>query len=474
VVSPLIPLLVRTNSELKMKSIDAKYFNVGPRLTLTFVLLVALILGGNGLLIWQFRIARLHADRLSGVSQQMISVQRFQGSLLSFHQRLGELAQSRNAYVLRTESESLQSTLLEQIQQTRGALTRLPSGTQVDPLFLPTLEAIEISLPTQLDTITALASSGDWEAVHFRVADRLKPVETQASALVKIVDQEFVRELSRSEANMRSVQGRILVLVPAMAISTFSIAMFFAWAIARKILELRLEERVNERTRISRELHDTFLQTIQGSKLVADDALDPSTDPVRMRRAMEQLSVWLARATQEGRAALNSLRTTTTQTNDLAEALRRVTEESLIPSSMAVTFSIVGDAKEMHPIVRDEIYRIGYEAIRNACMHSRGGRLEVELRYANDLALRVSDNGTGIDLAIANGGKDGHFGLEGMRERAGRIGGKLTVVSSSSSGTEIKLVVPGGIVFGKTTPVRRSFLTKITSIFGSKHTPNLH
>ncbi len=131
-VSPLIPLLSRTNSELKMKSIDAKYFNLGPRLTLTFALLVALILGGNGLLIWQFRIARLQADRLSGVSQQMISVLRLQGSLLSFHRRLGELAQSRNAYVLTAESESLQSTLLEQIQQTRdwpGFIRRLGGGS---------------------------------------------------------------------------------------------------------------------------------------------------------------------------------------------------------------------------------------------------------------------------------------------------------------------------------------------------------
>ncbi len=448
-VSPLIPLLLRTNSELKMKSIDAKYFNLGPRLTLTFALLVALILGGNGLLIWQFRIARLQADRLSGVSQQMISVLRLQGSLLSFHQRLGELAQSRNAYVLRMESESLQGTLLEQIQKTRGALSRLPSGIQVDPLFLPTLEAIEISVPSQLDTITALASSGDWEAVDFRVAERLKPVETQASALVKIVDQEFVRELSRSEANMRSVQSRILVLVPAMALSTFSIATCFAWAIARKIIELRLEERISERTRITRELHDTFLQTIQGSKLVADDALEPSTDPIRMRRAMEQLSVWLAQAMQEGRAALNSLRTTTTQTNDLAEALRRVTEDG------------------------DEVYRIGYEAIRNACTHSGASQLEVELRYAHDLALRVSDNGTGIDPVIADKGRDRHFGLQGMRERAARIGGKLTLVSSSNSGTEIKLIVPGGIIFGKRMPVRRSLFTRIRTIFRSKDTPNL-
>ena len=448
-----------------MKSIDAKYFNLGPRLTLTFALLVALILGVNGLLIWQFRIARLQADRLSGVSQQMTSVLRLQGSLLSFHSRLGELAQSRNAYVLTTESESLQSTLLEKIQQTRGALTRLPSGTQVDPLFLPTLEAIEISLPAQLDAITALASSGDWKAVNFRVADRLKPVEIQASALVKIVDQEFVVELSRSEANMRSVQSRILVLVPAMAVSTFSIATFFAWAIARKIIELRLEERVSERTRITRELHDTFLQTIQGSKLVADDALEQSTDPIRMRRAMGQLSVWLERATQEGRAALNSLRTTTTQTNDLAEALRRVTEDSVIPSSMAVTFSVVGNAREMHPIIRDEIYRIGYEAIRNACTHSGASQLEVELRYAHDLTLRVKDNGVGIDPVIADSGKNGHFGLQGMRERTSRIGGKLTLGSSSSSGTEIRLMVPGGIVFRKTMATRRSLFTIIGTFF---------
>jgi len=448
-----------------MKSIDAKYFNLGPRLTLTFALLIALILGGNGLLIWQFHIARLQADRLSSVSQQTISVLRLQGSLLSFHQRLGELAQSKNAYVLRTGSDSLQNTLLEQIQQTRGALIHLPPGTQVDPLFLPTLDAIEISLPTQFETITALASSGDWEAIDFRVAERLKPVEMQSSALVKIVDQEFVRELSQSEANMRSVQSRILVLVPAMAISTFSIATLFAWAIARKLIELRLEERVSERTRITRELHDTFLQTIQGSKLVADDALEPSTDPVRMRRAMEQLSVWLGRGMQEGRAALNSLRTTTTQTNDLAEALRRVTEDGVIPGSMMVTFSVVGDAREMHPIVRDEIYRIGYEAIRNACTHSGASQLRVELRYAGDLALRVADNGTGIDPAIVNRGKDGHFGLQGMRERAARIGGKLNLMSSSNSGTEVKLVVPGGIIFEKTMPIRRSLFTGVRTFF---------
>jgi ligand-binding sensor domain-containing protein/signal transduction histidine kinase len=233
----------------------------------------------------------------------------------------------------------------------------------------------------------------------------------------------------------------------------------------------RFDERLAERTRVARDLHDTFLQTIQGSKLVADDALDPSADPIRMRRALEQLSLWLGTATQEGQAALNFLRTATTQTNDLAEALRRATEDGLIPSPMAVTFSVVGDAKEMHPIVRDEIFRIGYEAIRNACTHSGASRLEIELRYARDLTLRVDDNGKGIDPAISDRGKDGHFGLRGMRERTTRIGGKLTLMSSSNSGTEIKLVVPGRIIFRKMLG-RRSLSTRIRALLRSRDQPS--
>jgi ligand-binding sensor domain-containing protein/signal transduction histidine kinase len=218
--------------------------------------------------------------------------------------------------------------------------------------------------------------------------------------------------------------------------------------IARAI-GVRFDERLAERTRLARDLHDTFLQTVQGSKLVADDALDDSSDPARMRRAMEQLSNWLGQATQEGRAALNSLRTSTTERNDLAEALKRATESGFVPSSMTVTFSVVGEPREMHPIVRDEIYRVGYEAIRNAYMHSRATRVQVELRYAQDLVVRVSDNGVGIDPAVVEKGKDGHFGLPGMRERAARIAAKLTVVSSATSGTEITVIVPGRMVFRK-------------------------
>src|SRR5262249_39160942 len=101
--------------------------------------------------------------------------------------------------------------------------------------------------------------------------------------------------------------------------------------------------------------------------------------------------------------------------------------------------------------VRDEIYRIGYEAIRNACMHSHGGRLDVALDYSADLVLRIADDGVGIDSATSAGGKDGHFGLQGMRERAARIGATLTVVTRSGAGTEIVLLVPGRAIFREQT-----------------------
>ena len=219
----------------------------------------------------------------------------------------------------------------------------------------------------------------------------------------------------------------------------------------------RFDERLAERTRLARDLHDTLLQTIQGSKMVADDALDPATDAVRMRGAMEHLSAWLARAMQEGRAALHSLRTSTTEGNDLFEAFKRAIESEVVPASMAATCAVGGEPREMHPIVRDEVYRIGYEAILNACLHSKASRLSVELEYTHDLTLRVTDDGVGIDAAYADQGKAGHFGLQGMRERAVRIEGKLTLTNSESSGTAITLVVPGGIAFQKarSTPLSR-------------------
>jgi len=216
--------------------------------------------------------------------------------------------------------------------------------------------------------------------------------------------------------------------------------------------------------RIAGELHDTLLQTIQASQLLAGAALEKSGDPMQQRRALETLSTWLRQAVQEAREALNSLRASTTETNDLAEAFQRAIEGCRRQAATEVSLSVVGDARDMHPVVRDEIYRIGYEAIRNACAHARASHVNVELRYAQDVALCVRDNGVGIDQAVIGRGRQGHFGLQGMRERAARIGGKLTLVSSAASGTEIKLVVPGEIVLRTISPARFSLLGKFRKL----------
>jgi len=217
-------------------------------------------------------------------------------------------------------------------------------------------------------------------------------------------------------------------------------------------LNARFDERLAERTRVARDIHDTLLQTVQGTKMVADVALDRPDDAPGMRRALEQVSNWLGQASKEGRETVTALRGSTTEQSDLAEAFRRAIEDCGRQGSIQASLSITGDArKPLHPVVRDEIYRIGYEAIRNACMHSRGSRLDVAVSYARDLTVRIVDDGVGIEPAIADGGKDGHFGLQGMRERAARIGAKLTVVSSPGSGTDIVVVVPGRAIFRRQT-----------------------
>ena len=212
-------------------------------------------------------------------------------------------------------------------------------------------------------------------------------------------------------------------------------------------LSSRFDERLDERTRIARELHDTLLQTIQASKLVADDTLKQADDSARMRHALQQLAEWLAHAVQEGRAALNSLRAATVEGDDLIGAIRRATQTDVNPAGMAVSFAVTGDDVPIHPIVGDEICRIAYEAIHNARRHSAATRVEVVLTYGHELTLRVTDNGIGIDPGIADGGRSGHFGLQGMRERAARISARLTVASAAGSGTEITLIVPGHTAF---------------------------
>ncbi|HEY0797250.1 MAG TPA: sensor histidine kinase [Acidisarcina sp.] len=460
----LVALTMRTAGQ--MKSLDAKHFDLDPSVKLTFVLLVGLILGGNVLLIWQFHIGQVQAERVTRVSGQMASVLRLQGSLLSFHQRLSELAQSKNASLLKTESVALQDALFEQVQQTRNTLTPLQSETKVDPLLLPTLDAIEIGLPAQLDAITDLASVGDWNAVSFRIDERLNPFEIEAAALVKSVDQDFAEELSRSQSNMKSVQDRIYILVPATAIYTFVVATFFAWAIARKILHLRFEARVNERTRIARDLHDTLLQSFHGLLLHLQTA--SSLLPMRPEQAKQRLDSSIDKADQaiaEAMDAVRDLRSSSLDVNDLADTIRasgeELSEDVTDRTAAAFRAEVEGRPRELHPILRDEVYRIAIEAMRNAFRHSGARQIEVGLRYDGaQFRLRIRDDGKGIDRRVlARDGRAGHFGLAGMRERAKIMGGKLTIWSEHNSGTEVELIVPASIAYASSSTGRHSWLS---------------
>jgi signal transduction histidine kinase len=212
------------------------------------------------------------------------------------------------------------------------------------------------------------------------------------------------------------------------------------------VMKIRFNERLEERMRLARDLHDTLLQTIQGIKMVADQAKENAYDPAAAHAFANRISEWSECASWEGRAALDSLRNSTTEGNDLAAAFRRSFQNYVSNGTTSVNLSVTGKSKDMHPIARDEVYRIGDEAIRNACLHSGGHRIDIELVYDENMLFRVRDNGKGIDPKTLQAGRAGHYGLTGMRERAARIGAKLAI-SSSSKGTELVLSVPGRAIY---------------------------
>ena len=115
---------------------------------------------------------------------------------------------------------------------------------------------------------------------------------------------------------------------------------------------------------------------------------------------------------------------------------------------------VEGPPRDLHPILRDEVYAIAREAVRNAFRHAQARNIEADITYNGSLfRLRIRDDGKGIDPRIVAEGRAGHYGVPGMRERAKRIGGKLDVWTGTGAGTEIELSIPGSIAYG-TSPGR--------------------
>ena len=174
--------------------------------------------------------------------------------------------------------------------------------------------------------------------------------------------------------------------------------------------------------------------------------------PVEAKEKLGSAIEQAAEAITEGRDAVQGLRDSTTQTNDLALAISTLGEELAADSTgqcPAFRVAVEGQSRDLHPILRDEVYKIAAEALRNAFLHAAAKQVEVEIRYDNErFRLRVRDDGKGIDAAIlSQQGKERHFGLPGMRERATLIGGKLTIWSEVDAGTEVELRLPGDIAY---------------------------
>jgi signal transduction histidine kinase len=231
---------------------------------------------------------------------------------------------------------------------------------------------------------------------------------------------------------------------------------------------LRLEERVSERTRIARDLHDTLLQSFQGLLLRFQTAREQlPTRPAEADRTLESAINQTAQAITEGREAVQGLRASTIERNDLAQAITTLGQELAAEgsnhTSVGLQVDVAGTPRTLHPIVRDEIYQIASEALRNAFRHAEAQQIEVEFRYdGRQLRLRVRDDGKGIAATVLTAeGRTGHFGLHGMRERANLMGGKLTVWTAAESGTEIELIIPAAHAYAAS-PRRSWFAEKFS------------
>jgi signal transduction histidine kinase len=247
---------------------------------------------------------------------------------------------------------------------------------------------------------------------------------------------------------MRDAQLKILFLVPATAITTFFIAAFLGWAVTRRITELRLEERITERTRIARELHDTLLQGFISASIHLQIAMDKLPEESPAKPLLVRALLVTEQVIEEGRNTVRGFRSTTAETRDLEMAFSRVPLELDFGEQIDFRVMVEGDPQSLHPVIRDEVYSIGREAVVNAFRHSGATRIKVELQYsASQLRVLVSDEGCGIDQQVLEAGRVGHWGLSGMRERAQRIGASLKFVSRNPGGTQVELSVPSNIAF---------------------------
>ncbi len=244
-------------------------------------------------------------------------------------------------------------------------------------------------------------------------------------------------------------------------------------------LDLQFRERLSERTRVAQDLHDTLLQDVLSASLQLQVAEVHLPAGSQAKTIVGEVLNLMGSAIEGGRKAVRGLRSWQEETGDLTQAFSRIPQELAMQQEVGYRVTVEGQARSLHPLVRDEVYRIGHEALVNAFRHSGARSIEVELHYATDqLRILVCDDGCGIDSQVLRAGREGHWGLSGMRERAERIGAKLKVLTRPAGGTEVELSVPNDVAFRSYSPDRFGWLARRyprkaePSIYGSPTSEN--
>jgi signal transduction histidine kinase len=222
---------------------------------------------------------------------------------------------------------------------------------------------------------------------------------------------------------------------------------FILWGVRSRIgqirrqLEARLAERLSERERIARELHDTLLQDFQAAILQFHLVRSRLRDEAA-RAALDRGLDYADHALLEGRDRIRGIRDDSDTFRELSELLSKYGEEMAKLWPLSFAMSLAGEPFEIDVRTRDEIYQIGHEAICNAFKHSEGSSVRVETLYGRDtFRMRISDDGVGMEPGLFEKGRAGHWGMIHMHERAQKIGARLEVRSEKDRGTTLELTL---------------------------------
>jgi signal transduction histidine kinase len=232
-------------------------------------------------------------------------------------------------------------------------------------------------------------------------------------------------------------------------------------------LNLRFEERLAERMRIAQELHDTLLQGFLSASMQLNVAADQVSENSPAKPLLRRVLQLMGQVIEEGRNALRGLRSSTMNSDHLEQAFSHLPSELALQEEITYRVIVDGQPRALHPVIRDEVYRIGREALVNAFRHAQANSIEVEIQYTSSyLRTLIRDDGCGIDPHVLRAGREGHWGLPGIRERAERIGAKLKVWSRSAAGTEVELVVPARVAYPL--QARRGWLSWLNRVYSRK------